>query len=52
MLNTKHLRVIKNCGCDTYYAVDKSFKKQWTKYRSYEDIIKEVNQRCNKKSIK
>ena len=38
----------KKLGCDTYYAVDKSFKNEWRK-SSYEDIIKEVNQRCNKK---
>ncbi len=37
----------KKQGCDTYYAVDKSFKKEWIK-SSYEDIIQDVNQRCNK----
>ena len=39
-------------GCDTYYAVDKSFKKSWSKYNSYKEIIDEVNKlQVNKSKI-
>ncbi len=34
---------IKKCACDSYYAVDKEFKDTWTKYKSYEEIVEEVN---------
>jgi organic radical activating enzyme len=34
---------IKKCACDTYYAVDPEFKDTWTKYKSYEEIVKEVD---------
>ncbi len=34
---------IKKCACDSYYAVDKEFKDIWTKYKSYEEIVEEVN---------
>jgi len=34
---------IKKCGCDSFYAVDKEFKDSWVKYKSYEEIVKEVN---------
>lgn len=34
---------IKKCACDSYYAVDKEFKDTWTKYKSYEEIVNEVN---------
>lgn len=34
---------IKKCACDTYYAVDTEFKDTWTKYKSYENIVEEVN---------
>ena len=34
---------IKKCACDSYYAVDKEFKDSWTKYKSYEEIVDEVN---------
>ena len=34
---------IKKCACDSYYAVDKEFKDIWTKYKSYEEIVDEVN---------
>ncbi len=35
----------KKYGCDTYYAVDKSFKNKW-KQLSSSDIIKEVSALC------
>jgi len=34
---------IKKCGCDTFYAVDKEFKDSWTNYKTYEEIVNEVN---------
>lgn len=34
---------IKKYACDTYYAVDTEFKDTWTKYKSYEEIVKEVD---------
>ncbi|WP_122893557.1 7-carboxy-7-deazaguanine synthase QueE [Arcobacter peruensis] len=34
---------IKKCGCDSFYAVDKEFKDSWTNYKSYEEIVKEVD---------
>ncbi|MGM0518831.1 MAG: 7-carboxy-7-deazaguanine synthase QueE [Campylobacterota bacterium] len=30
-------------GCDTYYAVDKSFKNSWTRYNTYKEVINEVD---------
>ncbi|MGA1939756.1 7-carboxy-7-deazaguanine synthase QueE [Arcobacter sp. YIC-310] len=38
---------IKKCACDTYYAVDPAFKESWTKYKSYDEIVKEVNKLTN-----
>ncbi len=38
---------IKKCACDSYFAVDKEFKDTWTKYKSYEDIVKEVDKLTN-----
>ncbi len=35
---------IKKCGCDSFYAVDKEFKDSWTNYKSYEEIVKEVDE--------
>jgi organic radical activating enzyme len=29
-------------GCDTYYAVDTTFKNSWKKYQNYSDIVNEV----------
>lgn len=37
-------------GCDTYYAVDPSFKKQW-KSLSSKEIIKEVTKLANNKTF-
>ena len=34
---------IKKCACDSYYAVDTEFKDTWTKYKSYDEIVKEVD---------
>lgn len=34
---------IKKCACDSYFAVDKEFKDTWTKYKSYDEIVKEVD---------
>ncbi|KAB7887951.1 7-carboxy-7-deazaguanine synthase QueE [Poseidonibacter ostreae] len=34
---------VKKCGCDSFYAVDKEFKNSWTNYKSYEEIVKEVD---------
>lgn len=34
---------IKKCACDTYYAVDPEFKDTWTKYKTYEELVEEVN---------
>ena len=34
---------VKKCGCDSFYAVDKEFKDSWTNYKSYEEIVKEVD---------
>ena len=34
---------IKKCACDSYYAVDTEFKDTWTKYKSYEEIVNEVD---------
>ncbi len=33
---------IKKCSCDSFYAVDPSFKDKWDNYTSAEQIIKEV----------
>ena len=38
---------IKKCACDSYFAVDKEFKDSWTKYKSYEEIVNEVNKLTN-----
>ena len=38
---------IKKCACDSYFAVDKEFKDTWTKYKSYEDIVSEVDKLTN-----
>ncbi|CAM3841724.1 7-carboxy-7-deazaguanine synthase QueE [Arcobacter cloacae] len=38
---------IKKCACDSYYAVDTEFKDTWTKYKSYEEIVNEVNKLMN-----
>ena len=35
---------IKKCACDSYYAVDTEFKDTWTKYKSYEEIVNEVDE--------
>jgi len=32
----------KKYSCDSYYAADSEFKKQWDRYSKHEDIIKEV----------
>ena len=34
---------IKKCACDTYYAVDTEFKDTWTKYKTYEEVVNEVD---------
>ncbi|MBP7741987.1 MAG: 7-carboxy-7-deazaguanine synthase QueE [Aliarcobacter sp.] len=34
---------IKKCACDSYYAVDTEFKDTWTKYKSYEEVVNEVD---------
>ena len=34
---------IKKCACDSYFAVDKEFSDTWTKYKSYEEIVSEVD---------
>lgn len=34
---------IKKCACDSYFAVDKEFKDTWTKYKDYDEIVKEVD---------
>lgn len=34
---------VKKCACDTYYAVDTEFKDTWIKYKSYEEIVNEVD---------
>ena len=39
---------IKKCACDSYYAVDTEFKDTWTKYKSYEEIVKEVDDLLSK----
>ncbi|WP_121627538.1 7-carboxy-7-deazaguanine synthase QueE [Poseidonibacter antarcticus] len=41
---------IKKCGCDSFYAVDKEFKNSWTNYKSYEEIVSEVNKLTLKSS--
>jgi len=32
----------KKYSCDSYYAVDQEFKKQWTQYSSFEEIVNTV----------
>ena len=39
---------IKKCACDTYYAVDTAFKDTWTKYKSYNSIVEEVDKLISK----
>ena len=39
---------IKKCACDSYYAVDTEFKDTWTKYKSYEEIVSEVDNLLSK----
>lgn len=39
---------IKKCACDSYFAVDTEFKDTWTKYKSYEEIVKEVDNLLSK----
>ena len=34
---------IKKYACDSYYAVDTEFKDTWTKYKSCEEIVNEVD---------
>ena len=34
---------VKKCACDSYYAVDTAFKENWTKYKSYDEIVSEVD---------
>ena len=34
---------VKKCACDSYYAVDTEFKDTWTKYKSYDEIVNEVD---------
>jgi organic radical activating enzyme len=34
---------IKKCACDTYYAVDPEFKDTWTKYKTYTQLVEEVD---------
>lgn len=43
---------IKKCACDSYYAVDKEFRDTWTKYKSYEDIVQEVEKLTSNYSYK
>ncbi len=38
---------IKKCACDSYYAVDKEFRNTWTKYKSYEEVLSEVDKLTN-----
>jgi len=38
---------VKKCACDTYYAVDPAFKDTWTKYKSYDEIVNEVDKLTN-----
>ncbi len=38
---------IKKCACDSYYAVDKEFRDTWTKYKSYEEVVTEVDKLTN-----
>ncbi len=38
---------IKKCACDTYYAVDPEFKESWTKYKTYDEIVNEVDKLTN-----
>lgn len=38
---------IKKCACDTYYAVDLEFKDTWTKYKSYDEVVQEVDRLTN-----
>lgn len=38
-------------GCDTYYAVNKNFKDNWVKHKSYKDIIKKVDDIILKNNI-
>ena len=33
----------KKCACDSYYAIDTEFKDTWTKYKSYDEIVNEVD---------
>lgn len=42
---------IKKFGCDTYYAADSSFKKMWTKYNDYKQIIAVVDKLLTKSNI-
>ena len=39
---------IKKCACDSYYAVDTAFKDTWTRYKSYDEIVNEVDKLINK----
>ena len=34
---------VKKFGCDSYYAVDKEFRKFWSSYENAKDLIFEVN---------
>lgn len=38
---------VKKCACDTYYAVDPEFKDSWTKYKSFQDVVNEVDKLTN-----
>ncbi len=38
---------VKKCACDTYYAVDLAFKDTWTKYKSYDEVVQEVDRLTN-----
>ncbi len=39
---------IKKCSCDSYYAVDPSFKDKWDNYTNAKDIIKELDKHLPK----
>jgi len=43
-----HVDNINKYGCDSYMAVDPSFKKDWKKYRNYLDIVKNIDMQIPK----
>lgn len=41
----------KKYGCDSYYAVDPAFKKNWNAYSNYKDLVNDINACMPKLSI-